>query len=139
MLNFRKVAFYVVSCLLLPFLLVAGNGKGADPLTARDFAGVWNGSEKCSDVSAKVATLEIRVTGNNEVAVSGFYSTLGEVKGYFKDGVITINKQPIPDPIFKNIFIQGTITLSKKGKLLNTVFTIQNNDARDQCSAIYHK
>jgi hypothetical protein len=111
------------------------NGK----ITTTDFEGHWQGGEKCQNISAPRSGITITAQGNGEVMISGLYSTVGPVIGTVKDNLVTIPKQVVPDPMFKNLKIQGNLTLSKSRKSLEAVYMIFNNDARDDCSANYHR
>ncbi|MDB5284998.1 MAG: hypothetical protein JWO06_4073 [Bacteroidota bacterium] len=104
-----------------------------------DYEGTWKGNERCQGISAAVAFIIISPKNENEVFIKGIYSTEGDITGLWKGGVINIPRQSIPDPLFKNIRIEGTMTLSKNRKTLSAVFNVLNNDARDQCSAVYSK
>jgi hypothetical protein len=112
--------------------------KGAK-ISMDDFTGSWHGEEKCQNISAPVAEVTITTNGDSEVKITGLYSSVGPVLGSIKNNVITIPKQKVPDPIFNNLKIEGSLTLSKNRKSLAGIFIIYNNDARDDCGANYHR
>ena len=111
----------------------------ANSVSKSDFEGTWKGSEKCQGIGAPVAIVTISSKNDTAVSIKGIYSTTGEITGELKGGMVVIAKQVIPDPLFKNIKIEGTLSISKNHKTLSAVFNILNNDAKDQCSAIYNK
>jgi hypothetical protein len=108
-------------------------------VNASSFEGHWRGEEKCQNIGAPVSQILITVQGDEEVTISGLYSTVGPVLGKVKGNVISVPKQVVPDPIFKNLKIQGNLTLSHNRQSLQAVFMIFNNDARDDCSTNYHR
>jgi hypothetical protein len=112
------------------------NGKA---LAAEEFKGQWKGNERCQNISAAVAIIEIIPKSSQEVIIRGLYSTSGDIIGKINGNSIVVPKQTIPDPLFMHLSLEGTFTLSKNQKSLTAVFNVVNNDARDQCSATYNK
>ena len=106
---------------------------------SEDFAGSWKGNEQCQAVSAPVAILVITTDGPNQVFITGIYSLQGKVRGVIKGNTITIPKQAVEDPNFKNILLEGSLTMGSTHKTLTGVFTVLNNDTRDGCTVNYHR
>ena len=104
-----------------------------------DFAGTWKGNEQCQSVSAPVAIVVITEDGPDQVFLTGIYSLQGKVRGVVKGNTITIPRQAIIDPNFKNIMLEGSLTIDKNHATLAGVFAILNNDQRDNCTVNYHK
>lgn len=130
-----KINALIPTALLPVFLLGFGPVYASMPGSA--FEGEWKGTEKCKNVGAPVATVTVTADKDQTVVITGLYSTVGKIKGTIKGDVITIPQQTIPDVVFTNFKIEGTLTLSRNHQSLNAVFTVKNNDARDQCSAVY--
>jgi len=77
--------------------------------------------------------------GPDQVFLTGIYSLQGKVRGVVKGNTITIPRQAIIDPNFKNIMLEGSLTIGKNHATLTGVFAILNNDQRDNCTVNYHK
>jgi hypothetical protein len=132
-----------LTALVVPFSK-AGNGimkTGASLVTGRseDFAGNWKGNEQCQAVSAPVALLTINTDGPDQVYISGMYSLEGKVRGVIKGNTLTIPRQAVEDPKFKNIAIEGSLTIGSSRKTLTGVVAVLNNDTRDACTVNYHR
>ena len=143
----KRICLYTLLCLfvLAATKLEAGQGisknKSASLATGKsaDFAGSWQGNEQCQSVSAAVAVVVITTDGPNQVYISGVYSMQGKIRGVIKDNTITIPRQTVVDPNFKNMAIEGSLTLGASGKTLTGVFTVLNNNQRDGCTVNYHR
>jgi len=125
--------------------LNAGNGNAKMTSAAlatgksEEFAGTWKGNEQCQSVSAPVAILEITTDGPGQVYISGVYSMTGKIRGIIKGNTITIPRQAVEDPKFKNVQIEGSLTMGDTHKTLTGVFAVLNNDTRDACTVNYHR
>ena len=141
-----KSCSVIVCFLLLSFSIShAGNAKlkAAGPSTVKgnsaDFAGTWKGNEQCQSVSAPVAILVISTDGPNQVYITGVYSMQGKIRGVVKGNTITIPRQEVTDPNFKNMMIEGSLTIGTRHNTLTGVFAVLNNSMRDNCTVNYHK
>ena len=122
----------IISLLLFGF---SGSKSGGSAL----FAGKWQGAEQCQGVSAPVAVVVITADGPEQVFLSGLYSIQGKVRGVVKGNTITIPRQAVMDPNFKNVMIEGSLTIGNNNTTLLGVFTILNNELRDNCTVSYGK
>jgi hypothetical protein len=129
----KKTPGLLLMCALILTFAVVRAGAGSD------FIGKWQGNEQCQGVSAPVAIVVITADGPGQVFLTGVYSLQGKIKGVVKGNTITIPQQDVVDPNFKNIIIEGSLTLGKNGTALVGVFAILNNDVRDNCTVNYHK
>jgi hypothetical protein len=129
----KKASGLLLMCGLILTFAIAHAGSGSD------FVGRWQGNEQCQGVSAPVAIVVITADGPGQVLLTGVYSLQGKIKGVVKGNTITIPQQNVVDPNFKNIIIEGSLTLGKNGTALVGVFAILNNDVRDNCTVNYHK
>lgn len=114
------------------------NAEATGSSATGGFEGSWAGEEKCLNISAPQVRINISVQGD-EATISGLYSSIGTVQGHISNNVIAIPKQVVQDPMFKNLKIQGNLTLSKNHSTIEGLYMIFNNDARDDCSATYHR
>jgi hypothetical protein len=121
-----------VSLLLVSF---SGSKSGA----SASFVGKWQGVEQCQVVSAPVAVVFITADGPDQVFLSGLYSIQGKVRGVVKGNTVKIPRQSVIDPNFKNMMIEGSLTLGNNNTTLLGVFAILNNEQRDNCTVSYHK
>ncbi len=143
----KKYSLLVLVCCLvvLTSRLNAGNGTVKTKPTAlatgksEDFAGTWKGNEQCQAVSAPVAVLTITTDGPDQVFISGAYSLQGKIRGVIKGNTVTIPRQVVEDPNFKNVQIEGSLTIDSNHKTLTGVFAVLNNDTRDGCTVNYHR
>ena len=137
------------SCIIATLLLVivfsasqAGNLKSMPhPIVAAntEFIGKWEGSEQCQAASAPVAVVVIVADGASQVFITGIYSVQGKIRGVVKSNTITIPRQAVEDPNFKNFMIEGSLTITSNHTSLAGVLTVLNNDTRDNCTVNYHK
>jgi hypothetical protein len=143
----KRYQFLAAFCFMLMLVPVikAGNGnlKTAPGSLAtgksEDFAGSWKGNEQCQVVSAPVALLVITTDGPDQVFITGMYSFQGKVRGVIKGSTLTIPRQTVEDPKFKNVAIEGSLTIGSNHKTLTGVFAVINNDTRDACTVNYHR
>jgi len=125
------LAFFVM-LLLTGFSNPKGNGSA-------NFAGKWQGVEQCQGVSAPVAIVIITTDGPYQVFLTGLYSIQGKVRGVVKGNTINIPRQAVVDLNFKNMMIEGSLTMGNNNTTLLGVFAILNNQAHDNCTVSYHK
>ncbi|HWB62505.1 MAG TPA: hypothetical protein VG603_03270 [Chitinophagales bacterium] len=139
--NLKPVAFSLLMLFFSAFNMAKGEkgSSAAQKSSVAEFAGDWSGEEKCQNISAPVARITITAKSDEMVYVSGLYSTVGNVVGTVKGNTITIPRQIIPDPLFVNFRIEGTLTLARNKKTINAIIIVSNNDARDYCSGTYSK
>jgi hypothetical protein len=141
----KRYYFLLFSIMLFASAIIAGNGilKNTNPSLAtgksEDFAGSWKGNEQCQVVSAPVALLTITTDGPTQVFITGMYSFQGKVRGVVKGNTLTIPRQTVEDPKFKNVAIEGSLTIGSNHKTLTGVFAVINNDTRDACTVNYHR
>ena len=126
------------------FLSNAGSSKGDKPLhtgeiSASEFTGIWRGSEKCSGVDAPVSVIEIKEEGPGVFSITGLYSVKGKIAAEVKNNMLHILRQEVNDPNFKNLKIEGTLTLSVREKSLTGFIVVLNNDVRDDCIVRYQR
>jgi hypothetical protein len=138
----KYIPFILLSVLFLSVHSQSGpanTSKKPKKITSASFSGHWRGAEKCASVSTPVDNITIVTSGAFMVLVSGIYSTQGRVKGTIKDGILTIPLQQVNDPNFVNLALEATITLSDDRQSLIVRFSVQNNNLRDECNAVYKK
>ena len=63
----------------------------------------------------------------------------GKIRGVVKGNTLVIPRQAVEDPNFKNMQIEGSLTVGNNYKTLTGVFAVINNDTRDACTVNYHK
>jgi hypothetical protein len=141
----KKAIYTTTPILLIVFFSIAHAGNvtlAPPPVTAlgnTEFIGDWKGKEECQAVSAPVATLVITPDGPDQVFLTGVYSMLGKIRGVVKGNTITIPRQLVIDPNFKNFKIEGSLTITSDYAQLNGVFVVLNNELRDYCTVSFHK
>jgi hypothetical protein len=143
----KRWYFIILLCWLVSFNphLTAGNGSlKITPVVlatgkSEVFAGTWKGNEQCQAVSAPVAILVITTDGPNQVFITGMYSLQGKIRGVVKGNTITIPRQTVDDPKFKNVAVEGSLTIGSNYKALTGVLAVLNNDTRDACTVNYHR
>ncbi len=116
-----------------------GTNKQNSKITPATFLGDWRGEEKCQNIGAPVAAINISKKSETEVLITGIYSTTGEVMATIKGNTLSIPRQEIHDPIFLEMRIEGNLILSKDHQTLSGILLISNHDARDNCGAEYHR
>ena len=121
--------------LLIVLLMCSINAKAG----SSDFAGNWKGNEQCQGVSAPLAIVVITTDGPSQVFLTGIYSIQGKIKGVVKGNTITIPRQVVNDPNFKNLMIEGSLTIGKNHLTLTGVFSVLNNESPDKCIVNYSK
>ena len=124
-------------CLVLLVLLVSIFSVNA--AGSADFVGKWRGKEECQAASAAVAIVVITADGPNQVFITGAYSIQGKIRGVVKGNTITIPRQVVDDPNFKNFMIEGSLTIGKIHATLTGLLAILNNESRDNCTVTYQK
>lgn len=134
-------------CVVIFFFAIVKAGTGDLKKTtislatgkSADFAGNWEGNEQCQSVSAPVAVVVITTDGPDQVYLTGIYSIQGKIRGIIKGNTIDIPRQEVIDPNFKNMEIEGSLTMGANHKTLTGVFTVLNNNMRDGCTVNYHR
>jgi len=143
----KRVGFLLIVSVLMPFCATvkAGSGDAKAPAysvttgKSAAFAGTWKGNEQCQSVSAPVAIVVITANGPDQVFITGIYSLQGKVKGTIKGNTIIIPRQAVDDPNFKNIAIEGSLTMGNGDKNLTGVLSVLNNDQKDGCTVNYRR
>ncbi len=108
-------------------------------IKSSDFAGKWQGNEQCTVVGAPVAIVVITTDGPTQVYLTGIYSIQGKVRGVIKGSTVIIPRQVVEDPNFKNLEIEGSLTLGNSHNTLTGIFAVLNNGSRDGCTVNYRK
>jgi hypothetical protein len=138
----KQIAIFLFSLMLLNGYsqnAPTNSLKKGKKITSATFSGHWKGPEKCQDVSSPLSTVTIITSGPSSVLITGIYSTQGRIKGIVKDDVLTIPLQQVNDPNFTNLALEATITLSDDRQSLIVRFSVQNNNMKDACTAVYKK
>ena len=126
----------IQTCILFSCLLIASLSTEAG---SADFAGNWKGNEQCQGASAPLAIIVITTEGASQVLITGLYSIQGKIKGDVKGNTITIPRQVVDDPNFKNMMIEGSLTIGKNHLTLTGVLSVLNNESPDKCMVNYRK
>ena len=86
-----------------------------------------------------MAIIVITTEGASQVLITGLYSIQGKIKGDVKGNTITIPRQVVDDPNFKNMMIEGSLTIGKNHLTLTGVLSVLNNESPDKCMVNYRK
>lgn len=143
----KRVSFLLLALGLMSFcaMVKAGGAHIKAPAyllatgKSTAFTGSWKGNEQCQSISAPVAIVIITTDGPDQVFLTGIYSLQGKIRGVVKGNTIVIPRQTVNDPNFKNVAIEGSLTMGNADKNLTGVVSILNNDQKDGCTVNYRR
>jgi hypothetical protein len=134
-----KIGMAVGLIFCFQFIWAQNASKQKGKNTFNKYVGKWKGSEKCADVSAPVALLFVTAGSGNNVQVSGIYSIQGEINGTIAGDTLVIPRQPVKDPNFMNMVIEGKLAFGTNPFNLSGNIIVVNNQKKDECFVKYYK